>query len=83
MNVGNGQLGNSGLMNSEAEEKNIPIFVHSQIVNPIGFERVKDPLLTPVVEYVFDVFGPVADNPSLPVHVYVYPVVPPVADADQ
>jgi predicted TIM-barrel fold metal-dependent hydrolase len=28
--------------------------VHSQIVNPIGFERVKDPLLTPVIEYVFD-----------------------------
>lgn len=38
----------------EAQEKNIPIFVHSQIVNPIGFERVKDPLLTPAVEYVFD-----------------------------
>ncbi len=38
----------------ETEEKNIPVFVHSQIVNPIGFERVKDPLLTPVVEYVFD-----------------------------
>ena len=38
----------------EAEEKDIPIFVHSQIVNPIGFERVKDPLLTPVIEYVFD-----------------------------
>lgn len=38
----------------EAQEENIPIFVHSQIVNPIGFERVKDPLLTPVVEYVFD-----------------------------
>jgi len=38
----------------EAQEKNIPIFVHSQIVNPIGFERVKDPLLTPVIEYVFD-----------------------------
>jgi predicted TIM-barrel fold metal-dependent hydrolase len=38
----------------EAEEKNIPVFVHPQIVNPIGFERVKDPLLTPVVEYVFD-----------------------------
>ena len=37
-----------------AEEKNIPIFVHSQIVNPIGYERVKDPLLTPVVEYIFD-----------------------------
>ncbi|MFA4992354.1 MAG: amidohydrolase family protein [Candidatus Omnitrophota bacterium] len=38
----------------EAQEKDIPVFVHSQIVNPIGFERVKDPLLTPVVEYVFD-----------------------------
>jgi predicted TIM-barrel fold metal-dependent hydrolase len=38
----------------EAEEQGLPIFVHSQIVNPIGFERVKDPLLTPVVEYVFD-----------------------------
>ncbi|MDD5097108.1 MAG: amidohydrolase family protein [Candidatus Omnitrophica bacterium] len=38
----------------QAAEKNIPIFVHSQIVNPIGYERVKDPLLTPVVEYVFD-----------------------------
>ncbi|MDP3041415.1 MAG: amidohydrolase family protein [Candidatus Omnitrophota bacterium] len=38
----------------EAQEKDIPIFVHAQIVNPIGFERVKDPLLTPVVEYVFD-----------------------------
>ncbi|MDD4980246.1 MAG: amidohydrolase family protein [Candidatus Omnitrophica bacterium] len=37
-----------------AEESKIPIFVHSQIVNPIGFERVNDPLLTPVVEYVFD-----------------------------
>jgi predicted TIM-barrel fold metal-dependent hydrolase len=38
----------------EAEEQDIAVFVHSQIVNPIGFERVKDPLLTPVVEYVFD-----------------------------
>ncbi|MDD5129695.1 MAG: amidohydrolase family protein [Candidatus Omnitrophica bacterium] len=37
-----------------AQEKNLPIFVHSQIVNPIGYERVKDPLLTPVIEYVFD-----------------------------
>jgi predicted TIM-barrel fold metal-dependent hydrolase len=37
-----------------AEKKQIPVFVHSQIVNPIGFERVKDPLLTPVIEYVFD-----------------------------
>jgi len=39
---------------SKAQEANIPIFVHSQIVNPIGFERVQDPLLTPVIEYVFD-----------------------------
>ena len=38
----------------EAGEKGIPVFVHPQIVNPIGFERVKDPLLTPVIEYVFD-----------------------------
>jgi predicted TIM-barrel fold metal-dependent hydrolase len=36
------------------QEKNIPIFVHSQIVRPIGSERVEDPLLTPVIEYVFD-----------------------------
>lgn len=38
----------------EAQDKGVPIFVHAQIVNPIGFERVQDPLLTPVVEYVFD-----------------------------
>jgi len=37
-----------------AQKNNIPVFVHPQIVNPIGFERVKDPLLTPVIEYVFD-----------------------------
>jgi len=37
-----------------AQEQALPIFVHPQIVNPIGFERVKDPLLTPVIEYVFD-----------------------------
>jgi predicted TIM-barrel fold metal-dependent hydrolase len=38
----------------EAQRQGLPIFVHSQIVNPIGFERVQDPLLTPVIEYVFD-----------------------------
>lgn len=37
-----------------AQEQSIPIFVHPQIVNPIGFERVNDPLLTPVIEYIFD-----------------------------
>ncbi|MDO8747834.1 MAG: amidohydrolase family protein [Candidatus Omnitrophota bacterium] len=38
----------------EAQGENLPIFVHTQTINPIGFERVNDPLLTPVVEYVFD-----------------------------
>jgi len=37
-----------------AQEADIPVFIHSQIVNPIGYERVQDPLLTPVIEYVFD-----------------------------
>lgn len=36
-------------------EKGIPIHVHPQIMNPVGEDRVKDPLLTPVLEYVFDV----------------------------
>lgn len=38
----------------EAQNKKIPVFVHSQIIGPIGVERVKDPLLTPVIEYIFD-----------------------------
>lgn len=38
-----------------ARDKKTPIHVHSQIMNPIGEERVKDPLLSPVLEYVFDV----------------------------
>jgi predicted TIM-barrel fold metal-dependent hydrolase len=38
----------------QASRDKIAIFVHSQIVNPIGFERVQDPLLTPVMEYIFD-----------------------------
>ncbi len=38
----------------EAQKLGLPIFVHAQIVNPIGFERVNDPLLTPVIEYIFD-----------------------------
>ena len=37
-----------------AEASNTPIFVHPQTINPIGFERVKHPLLTPVIEFVFD-----------------------------
>jgi len=36
-------------------KKNLPIHVHPQIMNPIGEERLKDPLLSPVLEYVFDV----------------------------
>jgi len=38
----------------EADKRHMPIFVHSQIIDPIGVERVKDPLLTPVIEYIFD-----------------------------
>ncbi len=38
-----------------ARNNDMPIHVHPQILNPIGEERVKDPLLTPVLEYVFDV----------------------------
>ncbi|MFH1127781.1 MAG: amidohydrolase family protein, partial [Candidatus Omnitrophota bacterium] len=38
----------------EAQKRKIPIFVHSQIISPIGVERVNDPLLTPVIEYIFD-----------------------------
>ncbi|MGE0267595.1 MAG: amidohydrolase family protein [Candidatus Omnitrophota bacterium] len=38
-----------------AQAHNIPVHVHAQIIDPIGSERVKDPLLSPVLEYVFDV----------------------------
>ncbi len=37
-----------------AEENNLAIFVHPQTINPIGFERVQDPLLMPVLEYSLD-----------------------------
>ncbi len=33
---------------------NLPIFVHPQTINPIGFGRVRDPLLMPVLEYSLD-----------------------------
>lgn len=38
-----------------AQKRRIPIHVHPQILNPIGEERLRDPLLSPVLEYVFDV----------------------------
>lgn len=38
-----------------AQNNNMPIHVHPQILNPIGEDRVNDPLLSPVLEYVFDV----------------------------
>jgi len=38
-----------------AAAKKMPVHVHPQIMNPIGEERVRDPLLSPVLEYVFDV----------------------------
>jgi predicted TIM-barrel fold metal-dependent hydrolase len=36
-------------------ERNVPVFIHATTQNPIGYERLKDPLLTPVIEYVFDI----------------------------
>jgi predicted TIM-barrel fold metal-dependent hydrolase len=36
------------------QRQGLPVFVHSQTQRPIGSERVQDPLLTPVVEYMFD-----------------------------
>jgi len=38
-----------------AQDNRMPVHVHPQIMNPIGQERVHDPLLSPVLEYVFDV----------------------------
>lgn len=38
-----------------AQKTGIPLHVHAQILNPIGEERVRDPLLSPVLEYVFDI----------------------------
>jgi len=38
-----------------ANQNDLLIHVHPQIMNPIGEDRVRDPLLTPVLEYVFDV----------------------------
>ncbi len=38
-----------------AEKQHIVIHVHPQIINPISEERIKDPLLTPVLGYMLDV----------------------------
>ena len=38
-----------------ASKNNVCLHVHPQIINPIGEERVRDSLLSPVLEYVFDV----------------------------
>jgi predicted TIM-barrel fold metal-dependent hydrolase len=38
----------------QAQKYRVPVFVHPQIVRPIGSEQVDDPLLTPVIEYVFE-----------------------------
>jgi predicted TIM-barrel fold metal-dependent hydrolase len=38
-----------------AADHRMVIHVHPQIMNPIGFQQVKDPLLTPVLEYMFDI----------------------------
>jgi len=38
-----------------AQRNKMPIHIHPQIMNPIGEDRVRDALLTPVLEYVFDI----------------------------
>lgn len=38
-----------------AKKHGIPVHVHPQIMNPVGEERIHDPLLSPVLGYVFDV----------------------------
>lgn len=38
----------------EAQKHHVPIFVHPQIVRPIGSSQVDDPLLVPVIEYIFE-----------------------------
>jgi predicted TIM-barrel fold metal-dependent hydrolase len=37
-----------------AQKHGMPVFVHPQIIRPIGSSEVQDPLLTPVIEYVFE-----------------------------
>jgi len=37
-----------------AEKAGIPLFVHPQTINPIGYERLQHLLLTSVIEFVFD-----------------------------
>jgi len=39
---------------AQAEKDGVPVFVHPQIVKPIGSSQVEDPLLTPVIEYIFE-----------------------------
>lgn len=38
-----------------AQDYGLIIFVHPATINPIGYERVKDPLLMPVLEYSMDI----------------------------
>ncbi len=37
-----------------AAGEHLPVFVHPQTINPIGFDRIQDPLLMPVLEYSLD-----------------------------
>lgn len=37
-----------------AETLGLPIFIHPQTIGPIGSERLAHPLLTPVIEFVFE-----------------------------
>jgi len=42
------------LLYREAMAQGVTLFIHPQTINPIGYERVAHPLLTPVIEFVFD-----------------------------
>lgn len=38
----------------KAQKMGVPVFIHPQIIKPIGSTQVEDPLLTPVIEYIFE-----------------------------
>jgi predicted TIM-barrel fold metal-dependent hydrolase len=38
----------------KVSDAGLPIFVHPTTIKPIGIEQVRHPLLTPVIEFVFD-----------------------------
>ena len=43
------------LVAEKVREYGLIVFIHPQTINPIGYERLKDPLIMPVLEYSFDI----------------------------